>query len=207
LATIPVFGGTAAEILSLVLEPPVTRRRDDWLRELAEAVDGLKAKVDGFKIEDLANNEAFVSAAIQATRIAVSTHQATKREMLRNALLNVAAGTGPQEDLQEVFIAAIETLSPTHMKVLKFLWTGLTDLDKAGLWNSLHPYALGNYSTAIGQLYPDLKGQDDLLSFVMTDLHSRGFSKVARPGGSFAGAPAVTNMGIEFLRFVLEPPK
>jgi hypothetical protein len=207
LAAIPVFGGPINELLSTILAPAVTRRRDDFFKEFLDDYERLEAKVDGFKAEDLANNESFVSAVIQATRIAVGTHHVEKREMLRNALLNIAAGRCPHEDLQEFYLATVEAFSVSHINVLKFLWTGLADLNRAGIWNAMRPYAIGDHLTAIGHLYPNLKGQEGFLSYLMTDLKNRGFSSVAKPADVFPQNPAITNLGIEFLRFVLEPPK
>jgi hypothetical protein len=182
------------------------RRRDEWFKDLADALDRLEQKVEGFKIEELADNEPFISAVIQATRSAVATHQPDKRSMLRNALLNSALGGGPTEELQEVFIAAIDALSLHHIRILNFYWTGLTELSKAGKWDSLHPYALVNYMTAVSELYPDMKGQEDFLLYLMTDLKSRGFSTISRPGDAFPQSPGITNMGVQFLQFILTSP-
>jgi hypothetical protein len=66
LSAIPVIGGTVTEILSMVLAPAVSRRRDEWFKELADGLDELEKKVDGFEVEKLAGNEQFVSAVIQA---------------------------------------------------------------------------------------------------------------------------------------------
>jgi hypothetical protein len=203
-----VLGGPLPELLSLILTPALARRRDVWFKEFADAFDELSAKIEGVKVENLADNEAFVSATIQASRIAIGTHQAEKREMLRNALLNVAVGGGPQEDLQEIFIAAIESLSPTLMKVLRFLSSSLPDLQMAGIsWTTENRNAFPNYSAVIGELYPELKSEEGLLTYTMLDLYNRGFSKVPGPLSSFPQQPAVADMGVEFLRFVLEPPK
>jgi protoheme ferro-lyase len=94
LAAIPVIGGTLTEVLSLVLAPAVARRRDTWFRELADALEEAERKIEGFTIENLAEDELFVSAVIEATRSAVSTHKDEKREALKNGLLNIAC-TGP----------------------------------------------------------------------------------------------------------------
>ena len=190
----------------MVLAPAVARRRDEWSKELADALERLEQKVEGFKVEELANNEPFISAVIQATRTAIATHRPDKRAMLRNALLNSALGRGPAEELQEVFFAAIDALSLNHIRILNFYWTGLSELNKAGKWDSLHPYALSNCATAIGELYPDMKGQEDLLLYLMTDLKSRGFSTISRPADSFPQPPGITYMGIQFLQFILSSP-
>jgi hypothetical protein len=207
LAAIPIVGGPINELLSMVLAPAVTRRRDEWLKELAYAFEELKGKVGGFKVESLVNDEVFVSAIIHATHIAIRTHQQEKREMLRNALLNIAVGNGPSEELQQIYLDAIDAFTLSHVKVLRVLWTGLSDLNRPCHCDALHPHAISDYATAIGCVHPELKGQDDLLQCVMADLLNRGFSTVARPSDAFSQAPGVTNMGIGFLRFVLEQRK
>lgn len=55
-------------------------------------------------------------------------------------------------------------------------------------------------------MYPELKGKDDFLLFIMTDLKNGGFSIVSRPADSFPQNPGVTIMDNEFLHFVLERP-
>jgi len=206
LASIPVLGGPIVELLPLIVTPAIARRRDEWVKELADSLEKLESKVEGFKVKNLVNDDAFVSAVIQTTRSAMATHQLEKRAMLRNTLLNTALGKGPNEELRDVFLATIDGFSPYHLKVLKFIWTGVADLNEAGKWNTLHPYRLTNYVTAIGELHPDLKAQESLLLYIMTDLKSKGFTTVSRPHDSFPQSPGITNMGIEFLQFVLKSP-
>ena len=76
LAAIPFVGGPITEILSLVLAPAVTRRRDTWFKELADGLEEAERKIEGFSVENLVQNELFVSAVIQATRAAISTTSA-----------------------------------------------------------------------------------------------------------------------------------
>jgi hypothetical protein len=54
------------------------------LKELADALEELERKVEGFRVENLAQHEAFVSATIQAIRAAISMHQQEKLEALRS---------------------------------------------------------------------------------------------------------------------------
>src|SRR5579863_2878303 len=83
---IPIFGPATVQVIAQFLVPGVERRREQWFKELADDFDRLKEKVDGFSVQNLVQNEPFVSATIQATRIAIGTHQEKKREYLRNAL-------------------------------------------------------------------------------------------------------------------------
>jgi hypothetical protein len=105
LSAVPVVGGPAAELFAAIIAPPLARRRDQWLQDLAESLAALQEKVAGFSAESLAQNEAFVSAALQASRAAIQTHHSEKREALRNALLNIAIGRAPDEDQQAMFLS------------------------------------------------------------------------------------------------------
>jgi hypothetical protein len=83
---IPVVGGSITEVMSMVLAPAIARRRDTWLKEFADGLDEAERKIDEFRIESLQNDEAFVSAVIEATRSAISTHKSEKRAALRTAM-------------------------------------------------------------------------------------------------------------------------
>ena len=149
----------------MVLAPAVARRRDQWFKELADALGEVERKVEGFKIENLQHSEAFVSAVIQATRAAVGTHQQEKLTALRNAVLNTALGKSLDEEKQGVFWNLIEALSATHLLLLHFFndrgafsherkaefiqRRALTDpmvidLTSRGLLNDPRPYAARN---------------------------------------------------------------
>jgi hypothetical protein len=119
LAAIPFVGGSITELLSLVLAPAVARRRDTWLKELAEGLEEAERKIEGFTVENLTQDEAFVSAVIDATRSAISTHKDEKRDALRNALLNIALHRSTDEDQQQIFLRYIDELTVWHLRILQ----------------------------------------------------------------------------------------
>ena len=202
-SAVPLLGGPINQVLSLVLGPPVARRRDEWLKELADALEQLETKFDGFKMESLENNEAFVSAALQATQIALRTHQHEKREYLRNALLKVAIGKGPDETRQQIFMNAIDAFSPAHVEVLDLLWRNFRGKN---LWEvKSTPLNNRNYGAAIQIVVPELIGQVTVIEAVLSDLKNRGFSNLGGPQLSFPQGGQITNLGIEFLNFILDP--
>lgn len=190
------------KFLSVYVQPELTRRQVEWLKDLARDFDRFKERFDP---ENLGHNEVFVSALVRAMRIATATHHKDKHRMLRNALLNIAVENAPGEDLQEVFLNAIEAFTPSHIRVLNALWKGENELiDKHGR----KPYELtniGTFGNAIGILIPELRGQDGLLECIMTDLRSRGFSNVSGPNEAFPSAQRITNVGLSFLQFIMEP--
>ena len=201
LAAIPVFGGPINEVVSLVLTPAVQRRRDEWFKEMAEDVHWLKAKVEGFNAENLVENEAFVSATIQATLIAIGTHQQEKRAMLRNALVNIAVGKGPDEDMQHIYLQLIDEFTPSHVKILHFLWTASSRV--AATYNGMLP-RFQTYREVLDLLEPEFRGKTDLLQQILTDLNRRGLSTLQGVNLAFP-QQVMTNQGIAFLQFVLAP--
>jgi len=203
IAAIPIIGGPINQLLSLVLAPAVARRRDEWFKELADALEDMEKRVAGLKLEDLVGNEAFVSATIQATVIAIRTHQREKRKYLRNALLNIAKGVTPDEIKQQFFLNAIEAFSVAHITALNVIWRG-GGLKIAWDENSI-PILQRTYGAAIGISAPDVKGQMALIGAILADLRNRGFSNLAGPDLAFPQGGTITNLGIEFLNFVLSP--
>ena len=89
---VPILGPATVHIVSQFLMPAYQRRQEEWFKELADGLEEAERKIEGFSVKSLVQDEAFVSATIQATRMAVSTHQREKRTMLRNAVLNIALG-------------------------------------------------------------------------------------------------------------------
>jgi hypothetical protein len=200
LAIIPGLGGAITEVLSLVLAPAVERRRHEWFKELAEVVDRLEAKIEGFKVEDLAKNEAFASATIQASLIAFRTHQQEKRKMLRNALVNIGLGKCPDEDIQHIYLRLIDEFTPSHVKILHFLWEGVSQVAAA---NETLLRQGKTYREVLDQLEPEFRGKGDLVQQVLTDLNRRGLSTLQAANLVFP-QQVITNQGIAFLQFVLE---
>jgi len=124
ISAIPVAGGPVVELMS-ILGSPVERRRLDWLTSLAEDLSRLKKQVADLTDQKLSENAAFVTAALQATQMAGRTHKKEKLEALRNAVLNVAAGSAPEDDIQAMFLDAVDSLTATHVRFLSRLGKAL----------------------------------------------------------------------------------
>jgi len=114
-------GGGAVTELANILKLPYERRRDEWLGTLWEKLTRLEERLGGFDVNRLADNQQFVTAVLQTTPMAVRTHQKEKLDALRNAVLNVAAGSAPEEDLQITFLDAVDSLTASHVRFLSVL--------------------------------------------------------------------------------------
>ena len=118
LSALPILGGPASELFSLVITPSLEKRRDEWIESIAKGLKELEEQVEGFKIENLKNNDAFVSVVMQASQAAIRTHQKEKLEALRNAVLNSALPDSPEENIKLIFISLVNSSTPLHLSVL-----------------------------------------------------------------------------------------
>ena len=119
-AAIPFVGGSLNEVLHRVLKPGIDKRHDEWLDEIAAAVNGLISQVGDLSEGALADNELFVSGVVQASRIALGTQVAEKRQMLRSAVINLASGDMTDDFLAHRFLAFVEELMPEHFALLSY---------------------------------------------------------------------------------------
>jgi hypothetical protein len=186
LSKMPFLG----ETFSLIFATPLEQRRNDWFRDLESRLRELEEHVKGFRIDDLSQNQDFVSATWQATQAALKTHHAEKHKALRNAVLNIAVGNAPSDDLQTLFLNMIDTFTPKHLEVL-------------------NQFKQMNFAAL-----KMLRNQRDLSDQVVIDLNNRGLISDTRPYAARnrdAGESLVTYMwdvtplGTQFLEFITSP--
>jgi hypothetical protein len=206
-AAVPVAGGAGAELFALIVAPPLERRRDRWLAELAAAVDEIRARASGLTPEKLSENDSFVTALLHATQIASRSHQDEKIRTLRNAIVNSALPGAPNETLQAIFLRYVDELTPWHLRVLSFFRDPGAVLQPPG---SPRAVAAGNSpSSALEQAIPELRGQRAFYDQLVFDLESRGLmsgnihSMTSGPG---VLAPRTKPFGSEFVLFISETP-
>jgi hypothetical protein len=208
LAAIPFVGGSITEVLSLVLAPAVARRRDTWFKELADGLEEAERKIDGFSVENLTQDEAFVSAVIEATRSAISTHKDEKRDALRNGLLNIALHRSIDEDQHQIFLRYIDELTVWHIRILLLF----QDPPKVMASKGLYPdYMMGGAAQVVEDTYPELRGKSQLYDQIASDLHARGllnsqptFFHTTMTGGGMI-AKRTTPLADAFLNFIANP--
>jgi hypothetical protein len=185
LSAIPYAGGVAAELFGFVLASPLEKRKAKWMESVAELLAGVEAK-----LESMRDDPAFVTTLLQASSVAVRTHQEDKLEALRNAVVNFAIGTAPQDDLRSVFLNLIDSFTPTHLRILKF-FQNPSSVDSATV-----------------PRYRDARAMTDL---VINELARDGLIEDPRPyaargrdtGESLLIAGwTVSNLGTQFIRFI-----
>ncbi len=197
LSGIPVVGGAAVELFQYLVQPPLERRRTEWMVEVGEKLQELERR--GLNIEELGQKDEFISAVMHASHIALRTHQVEKREALRNAIFNVGAGQSPGEALEHMFFDWIDSLSVLHIQVLMLFQDPAPPSQMS----------MGGLGSVLEHNMPQLKGQRHIYDQVWKDLYSRGLvnteSLHVTMSGQGLASKRTTEVGDEFLRFISEP--
>jgi len=145
-----------------------------------------------------------VTAVLEATRIAMRTHQEEKLEALRNMVINSALPNSLDDVKNSIFLGMIDTLTPLHIIVLKYLNYPASSFRATGG----DPRNVGNGSLLQQLLaeYPRLKGQEALCNIAVADLHRAGLVRPDSLGGIIGGSGRVTPntspLGKEFLSMI-----
>jgi hypothetical protein len=196
LSAIPVVGGPAVELFQYVVQPPLEKRREAWMAEVGEKLRDLEAK--GLRLEDLQNNEQFVSAVMYASQVALRTHQTGKLEALRNAIVNVAKGQAPEEAVQNLFFGFVDTFTELHLRILK-------------AFQSPSPppsMSVGGLGNVLEFNIPEMRGHRELYDQFWKDLYSRGLvntdSLHITMSGTGLAEKRTTGLGDGFLKFISE---
>jgi hypothetical protein len=197
LSAIPFVGGPAVELFQWLVQPPLEKRRVEWMQAVGERLKQLEEQ--GVKLENLQNNEQFVSAVMYASQAAIRTHLLGKREALRNAIINVAVGQTPDETILHLLLSFIDDLTEMHLRILKVF-------HKPNLPQGI---SMGGLSTVLEQAIPDLRNRRDIYDQLWKDLYSRGLvnteSLHVTMTGSGLAARRTTDLGESLLQFISEP--
>ena len=206
LGAIPFVGQAAVELFNKVITPPIEKRRDEWRRTVGERLDDLE-KRGALNLDDLADNESFGTTVLQASYAAIRNHQNEKLNALRNAVLNSALPSPPDESLQQVFLNLVDTFTVWHLRLLDLL-------ENPVRWFQVHGEGppsihIGSLDSVIEAAFPELQGKRDFYDQVVKDLHDRGLIEIESVHTIMSGRGLMeeraSSMGLQFLRFIRAP--
>jgi hypothetical protein len=206
IASVPLIGGAAVELFNTIIAPPIIKRRNEWMEEVAERLQRL-ADENRIRLDDLKDQPVFIDSVLQATQAAIRSHQQTKREALRNAVLNAALPGSPDSSTQLMFISFVDRFTEWHIRILALF------SDPPG-WAQKHGTAFpeimaGGLSHILFHAFPELKDREPFYRQLWTDLNASGLINTPSIGGTMTWsgllAKRTTSFGDQFLRFISEP--
>lgn len=210
LNTIPIFGGLAAEIFSAIIAPPIEKRRDEFILALGEGLEALEKKYEDFNIKSVLENEDFNTTLLHVVPIAIRNHHKEKLKALRNAVLNAALPSAPDDNLQRTFVQWIDELTVWHLQLLR-LFEG-TNLPRVNLDNPDWPKTVPSFGALVSLIeesYPDMAGQHGMYTQYVKDLHSRGlianFFPEPHRMTRRTTSPELTPLARKFLQYIKSP--
>lgn len=195
ISAIPVLGGPAAELFNLVIQPPLEKRRVEWMNTVAERISRLE-KENGLDVDSLKDNDEFISAVMYASTLAIRTHNESKLNALRNAISNIAEGRAPDETLQHIYLNLVDSLTELHLRILK-----------AFQGPNVPPgLSMGGLGNVLEHNLPDMRGQKGIYQQMWKDLFARGLlvgdNLNLTMTGSGLGQKQTTPLADGFLQFI-----
>lgn len=206
-ALVPYFGGSISEVFAAILQPQIQKRRDEWFQSIADDLDKLIEKVQGIELQKVRENEQFTTALLNASQSAIRNHSKEKLDALKNAIVNVAAGSNLEENIQQLFLTWIDTLTPFHLRMLEFFRDPREYGEKIG--KSFPNWSVGGPSQVIEHAFDDVLRNRAIYDQIIKDLQQRGligeFSPHTTMSGNGMFASRTTELGVAFLDFIKSP--
>lgn len=184
----------------------MNERKVRWMTEVGDALNHLiDAKI--LTEQGLQGNEAFITTVAQASMLAIRNHQQEKLESLHNAVLNVAIGNCPEDDLRQIFLNFIDVCTVSHIRILSLMnepveWARRNDIQFPG-------WSMGGITKVIEHALPELKGKEAIYTVIWKDLYQRGLINTDGLGATISGSGMVarrtTDLGQQLIDFLSAP--
>jgi hypothetical protein len=165
----------ASELFQRFITPPLEKKLEAWREQVGEALRQLEADkvVD---LESLQSDERFISLIMQASTIAMRSHQEEKLSALRSAIINSTDTKTFKEDLQFVFLRFVDELTPSHLFLLHYLVKYEREVSRLTSYEFLY--------TWFDRRHPDVLSRE-LFKLMCNDLDSRGLIRISPDFGDY----------------------
>jgi hypothetical protein len=204
LSLIPYLGGPAVELFSALVTPPLERRREDWMRNIGEALRDLH-EAEHINIDKLSEDDGFIDTLLIASQTAMRTSQEEKLESLKNAVLNTALPNHPDIALRHIFISLVDEFTEWHLRLLKLF-------QDPPAWAEANGYEFpvsNSLSRILESAYPELQGKRSFYDLIWNDLVTRGLTNTGSLHGMMTSHGTLerrtSGIGNQFLRFIENP--
>ncbi len=202
LGFIPVIGSAASELFSLIITPPLEKRRAEWMNDIATRLKELESK-EVLNIVSLKDNEQFIDVILQATSYALKTSETEKIKAFQNAIINTATGDAPDKAKTQIFLNQLDNLTDWHIKILDFINNPTQWYERRNL---RPPSNRMTISGMVLDTFHDLQKDDEFFHVIWNNLISAGLigsvnpNTMQSPQGLFS--ERCTQFGKEFLEFI-----
>lgn len=190
ISSIPLVGGAAVELFTAIIAPPLEKRRDQWMKDVGEALLLLEqsSKVD---LETLQNNDAFIDTILRVSHSALRTSQTEKLKIFRNVVLNKALDGNTDLNTQNILIELVDSLTPIHLQALFHF--------RREIGKNWISEGIGSFP----EHFTELRQNPVIAKLIWTDLINRGLITEWKDEGGLAAN--ATELGLMLLDLVSTP--
>ncbi len=207
ISSAPLIGSVASEIFSMVIASPLEKRKEKWMLKIAESIEELQNKVEGFDVHSLCEDELFISVLNRASQLALSNHQEEKIDALKNVVINTALKISIDENEEMMFINMIDSLTPWHLKIINYFENPKERFEEFGI--KPREYMMGSPITPLQEFYPELENKDSFINLIVNDLYNKGIFNVKDLNCTMTSngmySSRLTEYGMRFLRYIKYP--
>ncbi|MBD3340068.1 MAG: hypothetical protein GF353_13220 [Candidatus Lokiarchaeota archaeon] len=206
LAAIPFIGGSAVELFTSLIIPPIEKRRIEWMEMVGKSLKKLEEK-NYVTISELREDNNFIDTVLQASQVALRTSQKDKINALKNAILNSCLPEAPDKSKQHLFIDLIDTFTEWHIRILKLFdnprdWFTNNNVQ----WPNLY---MGGLSSILELAYSEMKGNREFYDLIWKDLYNKGLVNTDSLHVTMSKhgleQRRTNEMGLQFLKYIASP--
>ena len=194
LSVIPIGGTLITEIWNAVKDNAIQKRLNDFHNKVEEKLHTLESS-----LEEVGTNEAFTTAMLWATEIAIKTEQEKKREYLANAVYN-SLKVGIDENIQVIFMDMISKYSVWHIQILEYF------RDPKKKVTNKYDDSMGTPIMCLLEAYPELRPNASLVNKIISDLYADGLLSTANMNTVMTAqgklSSRTTDLGNQFIDYL-----
>ena len=199
------YSGSVAALYDGLIRPQLEKRGHEFLTGLFDRLLGIERDTGKLDLENLLRNHDFAAFVTNAANVAARTRGSEKMAALRNAVLNVALGTTAEQDLQDIFLRSVENLTPSHLRLLKFLQAPGAAVQALNVATTPSPPM---FEQAMVLVFPDQNERPEFYRQLYNDLVASGFALATSALGGAGNSRLLKRtspFGDQFLLFVSDP--
>lgn len=203
LGSIPILGSAATELFGLIITPPLEKRRQKWMNDVAEKLKALEES-GKINLSELSQNDQFIDTVMQATSAAIKTSEVEKITAFQNAVLNTALSESPGKTKSQIFLNLVDSFTVWHIKIISFFDDPRKWFTRAG--KTSPNLIMGSMFSTLVAAFPSLQGQDELVDVIWNDLSDAGLHRWSGLKTTMTGdgtlSERTTQLGKEFIYFI-----
>lgn len=198
---IPIIGGSINSLVNDYIPNKKLKRLLDFTKQLSENIERFKDEID----EEFVKTDEFAYLFEQTYKLVLENYQKEKLDSLLALLVNSLRGQDLKADTTEYYLKKIETLSPLHLGLLRFLSFPVDCFAELGI--KPEDIKDHDFSRTLQAYFRDVPL--DVLKGVFGDLYQMGFTNTDRSifGTLTAGSGVdiisgrVSSLGKDFMKF------